>query len=221
VLRDRLLRKRAHGDPGVTDSASTTGEVTRILANLADGDRHDVDRLLAIVYDELRVIAEASFRRERADHTLQPTALVHDAFLRLVGQEQIAWRSRSHFFAAAAGVIRRILVDHARGRAALKRGGGNQRRLTLSAVGAAEPMDVVDLLALEDALARLGEIDARLARIVELRYYGGLTVEEVAEVLAIGKRTVDREWQTARTWLYRALHDADADEPPEGDPEEG
>jgi RNA polymerase sigma factor (TIGR02999 family) len=188
----------------MTETTRPTEEVTRILRRIAGGHRDDLDRLITVVYDELRALARGHLRRERPDHTLQPTALVHEVFLRLVNQRELAWHDRAHFFGAASELIRRILVDHARARASGKRGGERQR-LTLSATDAAEPADGVDLIALDDALQHLAAIDERQARIVELRYFGGLTVPEVADLLEIGRRTVDREWCVARTWLYRTM----------------
>lgn len=201
--------------PGVSDAAAAgriaetaepvdPSEFTRLLAKVSAGDRADLDRLLALVYDELRRLAQSHLHRERADHTLAATALVHEAYLRLVDQRDVAWNDRAHFFAVASTIIRRILVDHARGRNALKRG-GEQRRLALSGIDLASESTGIDLLELDDALGRLAAIDERQARIVELRYFGGLTVEQVAVVLDLGPRTVDRDWKCARTWLYDAL----------------
>lgn len=177
---------------------------TRLLAKVSSGDRADLDRLLEVVYDELRRLAQAHLRQERADHTLAATALVHEAYIRLVDQRQAAWQDRAHFFAAASRMIRRILVDHARARHALKRG-GHRARVELASVDQAPGGGDVDILDLEDALRRLAEIDERQARIVELRYFGGLTVEQIAEVMDLGARTVDRDWRCARTWLFTAL----------------
>lgn len=188
----------------VADDGVHADEVTRILGRLSSGDRGDLDRLLELVYDQLRRLAQSHLQRERADHTLPATALVHEAYLRLVNRRELSWKDRTHFFAAASTVIRRILVDHARARHAVKRG-GERRSLSLSGIDLPAGTEEVDLLSLNDALTRLGDIDQRQARIVELRFFGGLTVEQVAEVLEIGARTVDREWQCARTWLYAML----------------
>ncbi len=163
-------------------------------------------RIFELVHGELRRVASDLMRRERPDHTLQPTALVNEAYLRLVDASRVEWQSRAHFFGIAARAMRQILVDHARERAAEKRGGGWQR-VTLD-----EQLDLsadseLDLFELDDALTRLGEMDVRMARIVELRFFGGLTVNEVAQVLEISKRTVQREWWTARMWLRRELAD--------------
>lgn len=177
---------------------------TRLLSRVSAGDRADLNRLLEVVYDELRRLAQVHLRQERADHTLAATALVHEAYIRLVDQREVAWQDRAHFFAAASRVIRRILVDHARAHNALKRG-GDRDRVDLSGIDHAAGAQSVDLLDLEEALHRLAEIDERQARIVELRYFGGLTVEQIAEVLDLGPRTVDRDWRCARTWLFSEL----------------
>lgn len=166
-----------------------------------------VDELLPLVYDELRGLARAYMRHERGEHTLEPTALVHEAYLRLVDQSRADWRGRSHFFAVGAGVMRRLLIDHARGRGRAKRGGG-WRRVTLSRVGS-PPMpgdlDPAELLTLNRTLEKLERLDERQARIVELRFFGGLTVSEVAFVLGVSKRTVEGDWTHARAWLAREV----------------
>lgn len=160
--------------------------------------------LIARLYDDLREIAERHLRGEGASHTLQPTALVHEAYLKLLQQRDVPWDNPSQALGLAAQAMRRILVDHARGRKAAKRGGG-AARVALENVDTPSPSGEVDLLALEDALERLASIDADQARIVELRFFGGLTCEEVSETLGMPKRTVDREWAAARAWLYREL----------------
>jgi RNA polymerase sigma factor (TIGR02999 family) len=184
-------------------SESYSRQVTRILLALADGDHGAAERLFPLVYDQLRALAAQQFRRERAGHTLQPTALVNQAYLALVGNEQITFRARTHFFATAAKVMRQLLVDHARSRMRGKRGGGRVR------VPLREDQITVereeDILAVEEALAALEQVDARQAEIVELRFYGGLTVEEVAEALGVSKRTVEAEWTMIRAWLRKAL----------------
>ena len=159
----------------------------------------------ALLYGELRALAADFLRRERSDHTLQPTALVHEAWMRLSVQDESRWGSRAHFFALAAQAMRRVLIDHARRKRADKRGGG-ARRITL-ARDVTPPGDSsdVDLLALDDALDRLAELDARQARVVELRYFAGLTVDEVAEALGVSPRTVAGEWRLARAWLSQRL----------------
>ena len=178
---------------------------TRLLAGSAAGDEAAAAALVPLVYDELRRAASSALRRERADHTLQPTALVHEAFLRLAGLPAAPWQDRGHFVAIAARVMRQVLVDHARGRQALKRGPA-AIRVPLEGVEApATPGGDVDLVALDDALERLTSIDARQGRIVELRFFGGLTVEETATLIGASERTVKRDWQMARAWLKREL----------------
>lgn len=170
----------------------------------ADPAANSPDRMMALVYAELRRIAASYLRRERPDHTLQPTALVHEAFIRLVDQRQIDWSNRAQFMGLAAVMMRRILVNHARDRVAGKRGGGLEHvPLTLdgAAIGPAE----VNLLDLHEALERLGEADRRKAQIVELKFFGGLTTDEIAAALRISTATVEREWKFARAWLHQAV----------------
>jgi RNA polymerase sigma factor (TIGR02999 family) len=183
--------------------APSHGEVTALLRDWSGGDQHALERLMPLVYQELRKLAASYMRRERSDHTLQPTALVHEAYLRLVDQRGVDWRNRAHFFGIAARMMRRILVDHARRRQAAKRDGAADR---ISGSGdLVEGERDPDLLALDVALDALEALDPRQARIVELRFFGGLTVEETAEVAGISTATVKREWQTARAWLAREL----------------
>jgi len=181
-------------------------EVTQLLVAWGAGDRLAGERLLPAVYAELRRQAARAMRRESSEHTLQATALVHEAYLRLVDQRRAVWRGRAHFFGVAAQVMRRILVDHARERHAAKRGGG-VRQLTLGGADAAGPDagQGVDVLALHEALERLAALDSDQARIVELRYFGGLSIEETAEALDVSPATVKREWAVARAWLRREL----------------
>jgi RNA polymerase sigma-70 factor (ECF subfamily) len=174
--------------------------VTAVLEALRRGDAEAFDALLGLLYRDLRRIAGGYFRDEREGHTLQPTALVHEAYLRLVEQQGTHWQSRAHFLNAAAQVMRRILVDHARARGANKRGGAGVRVVLDEAVAGA-PERGPDLLALDDALRKLEKADPRLGRVVELRYFGGLTTKEAAEVLGVSIATVEREWATARAWL--------------------
>jgi RNA polymerase sigma factor (TIGR02999 family) len=164
------------------------------------------------VYDELRRLASAYMSREIPGHTLQPTALVHEAYLKLVDQTRASWKGRTHFFAVGARVMRRLLVDHARERGAVKRGAGWQRVSLCHVPGPSAPLqlDAEQLLTLNAALDRLADVDEREARIVILRFFGGLTVEEVAEVLGVSKRTVEADWRHARAWLQRALSGGDA-----------
>ncbi len=181
----------------------TSHNVTQLLADWSQGDREALDRLMPLVYDELRRLADSYLRRERRNHTLQPTALVHEAFVRLVGQE-LHLENRAHFFGVAAQVMRCILVDHARAHLTAKRGGEAQRLSLEEAIDLPAPREV-DLIALDDALTDLARFDPQQARIVELRYFGGLTIEEVAQVLDISPATVKREWHLARTWLHREI----------------
>jgi RNA polymerase sigma factor (TIGR02999 family) len=179
------------------------GPVTELLARWRDGDAAARDALLEQVYGELRRLAQAQFRRERADHTLQATGLVHEAFVRMVGQHSIPAADRGQFFALAARMMRRVLIDHARARRAGKRGGG-EAMITLGDEHQA-PDPAVDLLRLDEALAALAELDPDQARLVELRYFAGLTIEDTAEALGVSPATVKREWTTARAWLRREL----------------
>jgi RNA polymerase sigma factor (TIGR02999 family) len=198
----------AHEGPIERGEPTPAGDFTRLLKKASGGDRRDVDALLAAIYDDVRRLAVGQLRGERSDHTLQPTALVHEAYLKLIEQRSTDWKDRAHFFAVASRIIRRILVDHAREKNALKRGGGGQR-VSLEGVDAAAPQADVDLVALDDALKELVELSERQARIVELRYFGGLTVPEVAAALGLGARTVDREWQAARAWLFCRLSEGE------------
>jgi RNA polymerase sigma factor (TIGR02999 family) len=179
--------------------------VTGMLNRAASGDDEAMASVFGVLYSELRRLASAAMRHERVDHTLQPTALVHETFLRLSDYPG-GWHNRNHFFALAATGMRRILVEHARGRNAVKRGSG-QRRVSIHDVDvpASAHDDGIDLVALDTALARLAELDSRQARIVELRFFGGLTVEETASVIGISERTVKREWQMSRAWLRREM----------------
>ena len=180
-------------------------DITALLQAWSRGDRAALDALFPVVYGELRHQAERFMRRQPAGHTLQTTGLVHEAYLRLVDQRETDWRSRAHFFGVAAKAMRSILVDHARAHRAAKRGAG-ATRLTLGQVGdVADRRAEVDVLDLDEALQRLGELDPEKVRLVELRYYVGLSIEEAAEVLEISPATVKRQWNTARAWLRREL----------------
>jgi RNA polymerase sigma factor (TIGR02999 family) len=181
-------------------------EVTALLKDWSGGDRGALERLIPLVYGELRKLAASYLRAERPDHTLQPTALVHEAYLRLVDQKSVVWQNRAHFFGIAAQMMRRILVDHARRRQAAKRDAAGYR-IPLPGEVEATGRDP-ELLALDGALSGLADLDPRQARIVELRFFGGLTVEETAEVAGISPATVKREWQTARAWLRREIRPA-------------
>jgi len=183
-------------------STSRLSDVTRLLLDLSNGRREATDELLPLVYAELRELAARLLRNERPDHTLQPTALVHEAYLRLVDQRVGTWENRAHFLGIAAQAMRRILVDHARRRGTAKRRGA---RVTLDDAVAPPTGPSVDLLEIDAALGRLAGLDARQARVVELRFFGGLTLEETAAVLGVGPATVKRDWTVARAWLHREL----------------
>jgi RNA polymerase sigma factor (TIGR02999 family) len=178
--------------------------ITHLLNEWRDGDRRALDKLTPLVYEELRQQAARYLRRERPGHTLQTTALIHEAYLRLVDAKDVHWQSRTHFFAIAANIMRRILVEHARRRAADKRG-GSQIRLTLDQVVAVGGETDLDLLAIEEALDRLAAIDLHQARVVELRFFSGLSVEETAAALSVSPKTVKRDWSVARAWLRREI----------------
>ncbi|QOJ15716.1 MAG: sigma-70 family RNA polymerase sigma factor [Planctomycetia bacterium] len=180
--------------------------VTQILGAVAGGDGSAAGQLFEIVYEQLRSIANAYFRHQRSDHTLQPTALVHEAYVKLIGGEEVQPRDRGHFFALAARVMRQILVDHARTRGREKRGGdGSWRRLTLDGIALDDPQRPLDLLALEEALQRLAALNDTHARLVELRFFGGLEEDEAAEVLGVSRATASRAWRFVRAWLIREL----------------
>jgi RNA polymerase sigma factor (TIGR02999 family) len=178
--------------------------VSRLLRAWADGDLSARDELIPLVYHELRHRASGYLRRERPDHTLEATALVHEAFLRLAGQDRVAWQNRGHFYAIAAQMMRRILVDHARQRHAAKRP-TPAMRVELDAQIAAPESSPVDIRELDEALTELAAMDARQARIVELRYFAGLSEQEVADALSVSRATVTREWKRARAWLYHRM----------------
>jgi len=180
-------------------------DVTGLLREWSGGNRQALERLLPLVYGELRKLAASYLRAERADHTLQPTALVHEAYLRLVDQRSVNWQNRAHFFGIAAQMMRRILVDHARHEHRLKRGGPLPSLSLDAAVAVATPAREIDLLALDEALDRLAAIDAQQSRLVELRFFSGLTIEEAAVALGISAGTVKREWSTAKAWLFREM----------------
>ena len=182
----------------------STSDVTDLLDEWNRGNSHALDELLPLIYAELRRVAARQLRAERAGHTLQPTALVHEAYIRLTGQRRLEWQSRAHFFGVAAAVMRRILVDHARRHQAHKRGGGLQPIPIEQALDVAAP-GVVPVLGLDQALGRLADIDRGLADIVELRAFGGLTIDEAAHVMDVSRSTAKREWRTAKAWLVREL----------------
>jgi RNA polymerase sigma factor (TIGR02999 family) len=179
-------------------------DVTQLLQRWSSGEEQALDRLLPQIHDELRKLAASYLRRERPDHTLQPTALVNEAFLKLVDQRAAQWQNRAHFFGIAAQAMRRILVDHARAHAASKRGGA-VRKVPINEEILVGPVMDVDLLALDEALTRLAALDPQQSRIVELRFFAGLTMEETAEVMHISPATIGREWRIAKAWLSAEL----------------
>jgi RNA polymerase sigma factor (TIGR02999 family) len=187
-------------------ATSSQPDVTKLLLEWSEGDRQSLDKLLPVVYQELRRLAQHYLRQERPDHTLQATALVHEVYLKLIDTKVVRWENRAHFFAVTAQVMRHILVDLARQRRAQKRGGGRKVAFD-EALGVPEDSATVNLVALDEALDRLAAVDARQGRIIELRYFGGLSTEETAEVLGISARTVKREWRMARAWLHRELRE--------------
>jgi RNA polymerase sigma-70 factor, ECF subfamily len=185
--------------------AAKNRDITELLIAWSDGRREALDDLMPIVYADLRRLAGGYMRREPAGHALQPTALVHEAYVRLIDQKQVKWRNRAHFFGVAAGMMRRILVDNARKRRAEKRG-GRWERVTLAGDEVAAPGQAeIDVLSLHEALERLAAFDPQQERIVEFRYFGGLTIEETAEVVGISPATVVREWTIAKAWLRADL----------------
>lgn len=193
--------------------ATSPQEITRLLADWGKGDRSALERLLPLVHSELRQIARRQISQERPGHTLQATALINEAYIRLLGQEEFEWHNRAHFFAVCAQIMRHILIDHARAHVREKRGGG-AIRVSLNDVHAAVAGEKADqLIALQEALVLLERLDPQKGRIVELRYFGGLSLEETAEVLHISPRTVRREWQRAKAWLYRMMTEGIGDEP--------
>jgi RNA polymerase sigma factor (TIGR02999 family) len=183
--------------------ATVTQEITTLLLSWSNGDQAALDQLIPLVYPELRRLARNYMNREKEGHTLQTSALINEAYLRLVDQQHLGWQNRAHFFAVSAQIMRRILIDHARTYRYQKRGGGAVR-VSLDDVAAVND-PASDFMALDEALTRLAEIDTRKSQIVELRFFGGLTVEETAEVIKLAPITVMREWRAARAWLHREL----------------
>jgi RNA polymerase sigma-70 factor, ECF subfamily len=182
----------------------TSHEVTRLLQDWSGGDAGAAERLMPLVYEELRRLARSYLRRERSDHTLQPTALVNEAYLKLVDQSRVSWQDRHHFFGIAAQMMRRVLVDHARSHAAEKRGGA-LGKVSLEDANVPTGERAAELVELDDALQRLAEVFPRKGRVVELRFFGGFSVEETAAILDISDKTVMREWESAKLWLYRRM----------------
>ena len=179
-------------------------EVTRLLLNWNNGDRAALDQLVPLVYDELRRLAHHYMRQERDGHTLQTTALVNEAYVRLIDQHSVQWQDRAHFFAIAAKMMRRILVDYARSRRYAKRG-GEARQVSFDESAIMSPEKGAEMVAVDEALNDLATRDARKSKIVELRFFGGLNIEETAEVMGISPTTVQREWRSAKAWLYQAI----------------
>jgi RNA polymerase sigma factor (TIGR02999 family) len=188
----------------IFDMAPAKGEVTRLLHRLKAGDKDAAEQLVTLVYDELRRLADACMRRERVDHTLQPTALVHEAWLRLVEQREWNLENRAHFFGVAAQLMRRILVDHARAASAEKRG-GDKVMVSLENAMAVALEHPGKLLDFHRALERLDQLDERRARIAEMRFFGGFSIDEIADLSGVAPRTIDRQWRAARAWLSREL----------------
>ena len=181
--------------------------ITHLLQQLRGGKRETLDELLPIVYDELRDLAKNYLSRERSNHTLQPTALVHEAYLRLIGQNEIEWQNRAHFFGVSARLMREILIDYARMKNRQKRGGEFKTQIALDDAVSFSNQKELDVVAVDDALKKLEELDEKQARIVEMKFFGGMTIEEIAEVLDISPATVKREWSTAKLLLYKMLND--------------
>lgn len=179
--------------------------ITQLLIDWRSGDEAALEKLMPLVYSELRRLAGNYLRREQQGHTLQPTALVNEAYLRLVDQKKAKWQNRAHFYGIAAQLMRRILVDHARQKHAEKRGGSDQQRLSITSAHDLATKPDLDVLALHEALEELASIDGQQSKIVELKFFGGLSIEETAEVMDLGHATVERDWKMARAWLRRKL----------------
>jgi len=195
----------AHPGDSSGSSAPPTEELTRLLAHCSNGDRNAFDRLIPVVYEDLRRIAHRRLASERQDHTLNTTAVVHEAYLHLVNQATANWQDRVHFFAVAARVIRNVLIDYARARATGKRGAGALRVPLREDLDAVDERDTIELLALDEALNELSNLDPRLERIVECRFFGGMTMKDTAQAMGISLRTAERDWTRAKAHLYRSL----------------
>ncbi|MDQ3801544.1 MAG: sigma-70 family RNA polymerase sigma factor [Acidobacteriota bacterium] len=187
------------------ESARNSLQITQMLKKWSEGNQEVLDKLMPLVYDELRRQASRYLRRERANHTLQTTALIHEAYLKLIDQNQVEWQNRTHFFAIAAQAMRRILVDYARERNREKRGGAAENLPLEEAAFVVSEEKSVDLVALDEALTRLAEFDERQARVVELRYFSGLSIDETADILGVSNVTVRRDWNMAKAWLHRQI----------------
>ena len=181
--------------------------ITQILQELRNGERDSINQVLPVVYDELRRLADKYLNRERANHTLQPTALVHEVYLRMIGQNKVEWQNRAHFFGISARLMREILIEYARGRNSQKRGGEFKTQIALDDSVNFAGQNELNVVAVDEALAELEKLDERQAKIVEMKFFGGLTVEEISEVLSISPSTVKREWATAKLLLYKMLND--------------
>ena len=208
-LSGERIHRRRRTIGAITDGlkkcmTETPQNVTQLLIGWSNGDKEALDKLLPLVYNELHRQAAAYLRRERVGHTLQTTALIHEAYVRLVDQKNVHWQNRAHFFGIAAQLMRRILVDHARTKKRVKRGGSNIR-VSLSDVTIKTEAQDLDIVALDEALERLAQVDEQQSRIVELRFFSGLTVEDTAEVLGISAATVKRDWSMAKAWLHREI----------------
>ena len=188
----------------MTTPTGSPQEVTQLLIDWSRGDQAALDSLMPLVYEELRRLAQRYMRRERVGHTLQTTALINEAYLRLIEQQRVQWHNRAHFFAISAQLMRRILVDHARSHTRAKRG-GDVLKMSLDEALVPSQKRAAELVALDDALQRLATIDLRKSQVVELRFFGGLSVEETAEVLKVTPMTVTRDWKTAKAWLHREM----------------
>jgi RNA polymerase sigma-70 factor, ECF subfamily len=188
----------------LSEQSRNSADVTQLLIKWGKGDRAALDDMLPLVYSEMKRVAKYYLNRERQGHTLQTTALVHEAYIRMIDQRHVDWKNRAHFFSVASEMMRRILVNYARDRAAVKRG-GNAQRISLSNLDEVAEQPNVDLIALDQALTELAKEDERKARIVELKFFGGMTNNEIAEVMKISDATVEREWTVARAWLYRSI----------------
>lgn len=180
-------------------------QISQLLVRWGSGDEAALESLIPLVYQELKRLAGNYLRKERHGHTLQPTALVNEAYLRLADQRNMKWQNRAHFYAIAAQLMRRILVDHARLKYAQKRGGADQQKLSITSAGDISATPNLDVLAVHEALEELSTFDPQQARIVELKFFGGLSIEETAEVMSVGHATVERDWRMARAWLQRKL----------------
>lgn len=189
------------------DLPNNNESITKILSEINVDGQKGLEEILPIVYDELRRLANSYLKNERQNHTLQPTALVHEAYLRLIGQKKIEWQSRAHFFGVLSRLMREILIEHARRRNRKKRGGEYKTQIALDEAVSFAQQNQLDVVAVDDALCKLEKLDERQARIVEMKFFGGLTIEEIGEVLSISPATVKREWSSAKLFLYKTLND--------------